>query len=310
MRADSGRGRSLIMRVARTIPLGLIFGWFVAQDVRLIGALLEHGAVGGDARLYHAAARAWTMGLDPWAVVDNGIKLGAPPTTLVPYVLMLWLPPNAWIVLAGVAAVIALRALGISVLWLSFPPLFFAVLHGSIEPVVLAALLVGPRWAAVFLKPYTVAIVVLQGRLRSVVFAAIATIVTLLVLPWGFFLEHSEEIPALLSEQSGGGLAARSLALQLATAASLIYLGREHGSWLIIPALWPATNFQYQALALPSAVRLPVIAVAAAVPNEPELFPLAVVLAALVRFAMQRLSDIRAGSPRPRSEPEPTPTAK
>src|SRR5437867_3070095 len=36
-------------------------------------------AVGGDARIYLAAARAWLAGGDPWAASDAGVLFAAPP---------------------------------------------------------------------------------------------------------------------------------------------------------------------------------------------------------------------------------------
>ena len=108
--------------------------WFVWLDVLIVhNTLLPSRSILGDARLYHDAAIAWLSGGDPYTVSVLGVRLAAPPTTLVPYALTAWLPPHAWIVFDAVAAALIVWRLRLGWHWLAFPPLFFATLHGSVD---------------------------------------------------------------------------------------------------------------------------------------------------------------------------------
>ena len=53
-------------------------------------------------------------------------------------------------------------------------------------------------------------------------------------------------------------------------------LRRQGAEWLAIPAVWPATQFYYVAMALPAVVKRPLLAAAFALP-APLLVPIAVV---------------------------------
>ena len=157
----------------------------------------------------------------------------------------------------------------------------------------MAFLVLGPYSVASYLKPYAAIPIVLNGHWRSLVWAGIAVAVTVPLLPWSSFLAHIDEIPGLLASQTRGGLGAHGILLQALTLAALVYLGRALAAWLVVPALWPATAFQYQVMAIPAAARLPLVAATAALPMVPDLIAWGVVATAGSLLARSTILGVR-----------------
>ncbi|HET7027303.1 MAG TPA: hypothetical protein VFI28_06400 [Candidatus Limnocylindrales bacterium] len=275
------RGRR--WELARRMALPSLFAWV---DLVLVGAIfLPSRSLGADGALYSAAATAWLTGADPWDVVERGVRIVAPPPTLVPFVLTSWMPTSVagftWVAAGVIFALLAVRALRAPLWWLLFPPLFVAIFHGSIEPLVLALLVIGPGSIAPLLKVYAAIPLIGMRRWRSLALCALFGLVTLVVLPWPQFLSHSSDLVAITESETHGGLSAFGVPLlAVLTLAALGALGPLRASFLVVPALWPLTQFHYAVIALPALIDLPVVAAGASIPLVPYLSALAVIVVA------------------------------
>jgi hypothetical protein len=122
--------------------------------------------------------------------------------------------------------------------------------------------------------------------------------VTLLALPlWITYLSNFAAYSSRLVVEAFGGFSAASLG-PVAIAATLVSLlvlwrlDRTSSSWLVVPAVWPATQFHYSIFAMPLMRSRPWLAALLAVPYPgiPALVPALVAIELLVRRAWSRRS--------------------
>jgi hypothetical protein len=288
------------------ISATLAFGpAFKGQEVRL----------GWDAIVYSHAAQALLAGSDPWAVEIFGIHFAAPPPSLLPFVPFAWLPDiavaAAWVAIALVSSIYAVRTLRLPWFWLLFPPIVLGVLAGSSAPLVLALLVrggVAADAAAVVARVFAAAPLLVLGRWRGLVAAAVVAFVTLTFLAWPRFLDALPAIAATLSSQASGGLSAVVQPLTLVIAVvSLVLLGRRRAAWLAVPALWPATQLYYASIALPVLGEMPLVAIAIASAGTPGLIAFGLAGQVLIDRLMPRLRRLpwvgEVERPAPRAAP-------
>jgi len=293
--------------VDRTAGLRLAFeriglpAWFAVIDLLWVA---KPGALAIDARHYQRATDAWLAGGDPWAVAENGITYAAGPHTLLFYVPTSLLPLAAselsWMAMGLAASIWLVRRLRLPLWWLAFPPLAHSIWNGNPQTIALALLVLGGPIAAapaVGLKLY--AGVPLIGRWRDMAFAAIALLVTLPLVPWRLYLEQGLGVGNLL-ETAWNGSAWRVPLLIPPTLLALWVLRRRGAQWFAVPAVWPATQFYYVAMALPAVVGYPVLAAALALP-APLMTPIVVMAyAAWTLWGSNRRwprVDLRRGAP-------------
>jgi len=282
--------RGLRLAVSR---MGLA-AWFVAIDLLWIA---KPAVLGIDARHYQRATDAWIAGGDPYTVTEGGIPYAAGPhtllfylpTSLLPLAISTWL----WMGLGIAASIFVIRRLGLPMWWLLFPPLVHAMWNGNPQTIALGLLLVAGSPAvtgaaaavAVALKLYVA--VPLVTRWRDLVIAGIVLAVTLPFVPWQTFLSGSAGVASHL-DTAWNGSAWRFPILVLPTLIALWVLRRRGAEWLAVPALWPATQFYYSAMALPALVGRPLLAAAFALPMV-LLPPLVVIIyAVLVAWSARR----------------------
>jgi hypothetical protein len=259
--------------------------WFIAIDLLWIA---KPDVLGIDARHYQRAASAWLAGGDPWAVIEGaGGNYAAGPHTLLFYAPTSLLPLAVsvafWMALGLAASVWLVRRLQLPPWWLLFPPLVHSIWNGNPQTIALALLVLGgplAAAAAVGLKLYTG--LALVTRPRTLVFVGLVVLVTLLVLPWQLYLDNNLGIGDHLST-AWNGSAWRLPILIPPSLLALWILRRKGAEWLAVPAIWPATQFYYVAMALPALVGRPILAAAFALP-VPLLTPVAVIVLAVLEF--------------------------
>lgn len=241
--------------------------WFVAVDLLWIA---KPNTLGIDARHYQRAADAWLAGGNPWAVAEAGIPYAAGPHTLLLYaptsVLPLWASTWFWMAVGIAAAVWLIHRLGLPWWWFLFPPLLQATWNGNPQNIALALLVAGGPVAAslaVLIKLY--AGIPLLGRWRDLLVACVVLAVTALLLPWQLYLEQGLGVGQHL-QTAWNGSAWRAPLLIPLVAGALWVLRRDGGRWLAVPALFPATQFYYVAMALPAIRERRFVAAALALP--------------------------------------------
>ncbi len=236
--------------------------WFAIETfLALVQASMDTRYIFFDARLYDAATRAWLAGGDPWQVEIAGNYFAAPPPTLLPLVPFALLPPElGYLALALVVAVGAVASVWILRLpwwWLLFPPLVQSVISGNVQSLLVPLILVGAGPVAALLKVYAAVPLVILGRWRALIVLAVVLLVTAPILPWPAFFANLDEIGARLSSQNENGLP--NLLLIVIAPAVLLALwvvGRERAAWLAVPAIWPAQQFYYGTLVMPTRSRI------------------------------------------------------
>ncbi len=232
--------------------------WFVIETfLALVQASMDTRYIFFDARLYDAATRAWLSGGDPWQVQIAGNYFAAPPPTLLPLVPFALLPPElGYLALALVVAVGAVASVWILHLpwwWLLFPPLVQSVISGNVQSLLVPLILVGAGPVAALLKVYAAVPMIILGRWRALIVLAGVLLVTAPILPWPAFLANLDEIGARLSSQNENGLPNLVLiAIAPAVLLALWVVGRERAAWLAVPAIWPAQQFYYGTLVMPT----------------------------------------------------------
>lgn len=241
--------------------------WFVVIDLLWIA---KPEVLGIDARHYQRAASTWLAGGDPWSVTEFGIPYAAGPHTLLFYAPTSVLPlaASTWLwLLGGLAAAIWLvRQLELPVWWLAFPPLLHAVWNGNPQTIALALLVQGSMFGAVVavgLKLY--AAIPLLTRWRHLVVALVVLAVVLLILPWQLYLERGLGVGTHL-QTAWNGSAWRIPILVIPTLAALWVIRRQGAEWFAVPAVFPATQFYYVAMALPALAGRPILAALLALP--------------------------------------------
>jgi hypothetical protein len=262
--------------------------WFVLIDLLWIA---KTDVLGIDARHYQRAASTWLAGGDPWSVTEFGIPYAAGPHTLLFYaptsVLPLALSTSLWM-LAGLAAAIWLvRRLELPMWWLAFPPLLHAVWNGNPQTIALALLVQGSMAgavAAVGLKLY--AAIPLLARWRHLVVALVVLGAVTLILPWQLYLERGLGVGTHL-ETAWNGSAWRVPILIIPTLAALWIIRRQGAEWFAVPAVFPATQFYYVAMALPAVAGRPIVAALLALPAI-LMTPLVVIGLAALELARRR----------------------
>ena len=238
---------------------------------------------GRDARIYLHGAAAWLAGLDPWdasTVAPSGqlYHFAGLPPTLLAYapltVLPEWLGVGAILAIGAISAGYVLHRLRLPAWWLLFPPIVECLISGNPSLPILA-LLVSAAWPiralAPVLKVYALAPLVGERDWRPAALASGWLAVTgILLFPlWTAYIAGFGAISGRLSAEAGGGFSgARDPLLFIAGAIGLACLAAIRDwraiGWLIVPALWPATQFHYSTLALP--VMHPILAVGLAFP--------------------------------------------
>jgi hypothetical protein len=224
--------------------------------------------VGFDGYIYYRGSAAWLAGQNPWATgaVLNGLPFsyaGLPPTVtlLAPLTLLgeqsfVWL----WLVLSVVSAIVVVRALRLPVLWVAYPPLLFGVLAANPHVVLLALLVAGGTWGgalASVVKVVAIPPLVGEHRWRALLLASTAIGVSVVVFPelWSSFLHQAGTVQSSINAESNGGLSAWGrpyLFIPTAVAIGVLWLldGRA-AAWLIVPALFPTTQYYYAMFTLP-----------------------------------------------------------
>jgi hypothetical protein len=256
-------------------------------------AVRAPNSLGFDIRLYRMAADAWLAGSDPWLpsldfdAVQTGLHYAGPPPTLIPFLVLAWIPIDILVLLvvlaSATAAVWTLRRLGLPGWWMLFPPIVEGIWVGNLNIFVIALLVSGGAItgsvAAIF-KLYAVVPLLLLGRWRPILLAGIVLAVTVPFLPWGQFGEAYPEIASSLARQAWGGETGllSSPLVTIGGLIGLILLGLPRAAWLAVPVLWPATQLHYTVLALPALT--PALAVFAA-PHHPGWLAFGVILYAL-----------------------------
>ena len=108
-------------------------------------------------------------------------------------------------------------------------------------------------------------------------------VITAPLLPWASYIERFADISAVLATQSQDGPSFMGALLLAPLALPCLWLvGRERAAWLIVPALWPAQQWYYGTLVLPTKSRLvaAIIATPFALAGFAALFALAIAAAA------------------------------
>ena len=232
--------------------------WFGSISAIAVAPPILRGSVSlFDADLYLNATRAWLEGGNPWDVARDGFFFAAPPPTLLPLVPFALLPHAIGVVVLAAlvlaANVASIRMLRLPMWWLLFPPVVQCTMSANVQAFLIPLIIAGGGWLAVMLKSYAVVPLLVLGKWRQLVIAAVVTLVTFPVLPWGIFIEDFSRISANLADQSNYGLPTPLLvALAPIGLISLAGIGRERAAWLAVPALWPSPQLYYATLALPS----------------------------------------------------------
>ena len=248
--------------------------------------------LGIDARHYQRAASTWLAGGDPWSVTESGIPYAAGPHTLLFYAPTSVLPLDVstwlWLLVGVVAAVWLVRRLELPLWWLAFPPLLHGVWNGNPADDRAGAARAGQpgrrgrggRTQAVRRDPAARA-----AGAHLVIALAVLAVVTL-VLPWQLYLDRGLGVGSHL-QTAWNGSAWRFPILVIPTLVALWILRRQGAEWFAVPAVFPATQFYYVAMALPALVGRPIVAALLALPVV-LMTPLVVIGLAVVELADRR----------------------
>jgi hypothetical protein len=249
----------------------LLIGWFLVWSSYVALTVPFWGGLGGDALIYYRAASAWIAGGNPWlasvTAVGGGTTFhfyGLPPTVV--FLAPVTLIPEPWvpaigIVIEAIAAAYVVRKLQLPMWWLVFPPIVSGVLSGNPSIVLLATLLASSpviQATAPILKIYAALPLLGSGRWRAIGLSIAATALTVLLAPglWQQFLDGSTAREAQLMGESSGGFSAFQFGVfaTALTAIAIVVLAsidRPTAGWLAPIAIWPASQFHWNTLALP-----------------------------------------------------------
>lgn len=285
--------------------------WFIAIDLLWI-AKPEVLAI--DARHYQRAASAWLAGGDPFLVAEGTTQFVSGPHTLLFYaptaILPLGVATWTWMILGLVASAWLIRRLELPLWWILFPPLAHAIWNGNPQTVALALLVLGgpvAAAAAVGLKLYTG--LALAFRWRDAFVAGLFLLVTIPLVPWQLYLEHSGSVAEHVATAWNGSAWRFPVLLPFAAAAIWI-LRRDGGAWHAVGALWPGTQFYYNSMALPAIANRTVLAACLALP-VPLMAPLVVIALAARKVMTDRgwtsplVAKVLSRDRRPFDEPAP-----
>jgi hypothetical protein len=245
------------------LPGAFVFLWVMTF---LVG--FNWQAVGFDARIYYHGSAAWLAGENPWTTgaLLNGRLFsyaGLPPTaillaplTILPEEAVVWL----WLVLSLAAAIVVVRALRLPIVWIAYPPLLYGVMAANPHVILLALLVAGGTWSgalAAVLKVVAIPPLVGEHRWRALLLAAAAMGASVLLFPglWSSFLHQAGTVQETINGESGGGFSAWGKPmLFIPTVIALGVLARidlRASAWLVVPALFPTTQYYYAMFALP-----------------------------------------------------------
>jgi len=224
--------------------------------------------VGFDGHIYYHGSAAWLAGQNPWATgaVLNGFPFsyaGLPPTVILlsPLTLLgeqafVWL----WLGISFASAIVIVRALRLPILWVAYPPLLQGVLAANPHVLLLALLVAGGTWAGVLasvIKIVAIAPLVGERRWRALLLAAAALGLSVVLFPglWSSFLDQAGAVQNIINAESRGGLSAWGrpyLLIPIVISLGVLALidGRA-AAWLVVPALFPTTQYYYAMFALP-----------------------------------------------------------
>ncbi len=263
--------------------------WFTAFAIRTYIAFASADHLGIDVEIYRHAAEVALAGGNPWTTEPGRVPFVAPPPTLLPYVPLTLIPLGvATVAFIGTclgAAVWAIRRLGLPLWWILFPPLFDALIVGNPDALVLPLLVArGPvSGLAIVFKVYAAVPLIIQRRWVPLIVGAG---VSALALPQAAnFLSEADTIAAAMTNHAK--LSAWGTVFAIPVIGALWYLRHNGAEWLIVPALWPNSQTQYGAMALPAVHRYPVGAALIGL-NTPLLPPLAVVVMAVEEWLRRR----------------------
>lgn len=276
------------------LPAVFIFLWVLTFAVGF-----NWQVVGFDARIYYGGSAAWLSGQDPWATgaLLNGRLFsyaGLPPTAIL-LVPLTFLPEEAavWLLLALslAAAVAVVRVLRLPLVWLAYPPLLYGVIAANPHVLVLALILAGRRWGgavASVLKIVAIPPLIGERRWRELLVAAVLIGATAVAFPgsWSSFLDQAATIQNTITAESGGTLSAWGMpipfAATLISLCVLAWVDIRAAAWLVVPALFPTTQYYYAMFALPVD---PFLAAAMAFPL-PLIPPLVTIAYAVIRIGL------------------------
>jgi hypothetical protein len=169
------------------------------------------------------------------------------------------LPEDLFVVLMAATNLVVVawivRRLKLPVYWVLFPPVVEGIVVGNLNLIVLGLLLVSAGPVAALLKVYAVLPMAGMARYRAIAITIVVLIATFPILPWATYID--DNVLDRLASQANPGLSAwgNPAAMGLSILA-LGVLGRRRSSWLVVPALWPSTQFHYYVMALPGIDRL------------------------------------------------------
>jgi len=167
-------------------------------------------------------------------------------------------------------------------------------------------------WIAPLMKVYAAAPLLLLGRWRVLLISALISAASFLIFPdlWLAYFRRIGEINATLASDAWIGFSAtRSPALFIPAAVSWLLLLRydlEAAAWLLVPALWPSTQFFYASFALPIAA--PIVGFVLAIPfrGMAGIFVIALTVTALVFGRLgRRMSLLSRVRPAETQHPQP-----
>jgi hypothetical protein len=248
--------------------------WFIALSAMRLVSVVPITTVGFDGRLYRAATVAWLAGGDPWQVQLAGAYFAAPPPMLLAMAPFALVPESvavvALIALGVGATAWALRRLRMPLWWLAFPPLVDGLYNANPHVILMPLVLSGAAWVAPIVKAYVAPVLLLRRQYRALVIAALVTLVTVPITPWGTFLGEVPRVLKLLGSQTNGGLSVWQVPLLAAPAAIAVwYVGLERAAWWIVPVFWPSTQYYYNSLAIPALTPIAAMVLAGQFPGVP-----------------------------------------
>ena len=231
--------------------------WFGVISVLLVHATIAGDGIGLDTKIYRLAAIKALSGGDPWTAQSGPYLFGAPPPTVIAAMPLAVLPEQVavlvWALVLVVAAYVSVRLLRLPIWWMLFPPMVSSVLVGNPDILVVALLLSGSWLAggvAPLFKVYALVPLIALGRGRALLLAA--SLLALSLPLWLTYLPQAFAVADTLRAQSLGGFSAYGTVLLIPTIAALALLDRRTSAWLLVPAIWPYSQFHYSCIALPA----------------------------------------------------------
>jgi hypothetical protein len=240
----------------RTGAQRLLPVWFGVISVLVANATIAGDGIGLDTKIYRLAAMEALSGGDPWTAQYGPFLFGAPPPTVIAAMPLAFLPEQlavvAWATVLLAAAYATVRLLRLPVWWMMFPPVVDSVVVGNPDVLIIALLAAGSwvaRGVAPLFKVYAMVPLLILGHWRSLLLAG--GLLALSLPLWLTYLPKAGTVAQTLSAQSLGGYSAFGTVLLIPTIAALVVVERRTSGWLVVPAIWPYTQFHYSCIAMP-----------------------------------------------------------